>query len=66
MSVISEIQSEIAELANKQGAAVVGIGRGWRFGSDAVIEPHRVLTAAHHRAEGHGELRRAGEAISRS
>ena len=53
MSVINEIQSEIAELAGKQGAAVVGIGRGWRFGSGAVIAPNRVLTAAHHvRSEG--------------
>ncbi len=48
MSVINEIQSEIAELAGKQGAAVVGIGRGWRFGSGAVIARDRVLTAAHH------------------
>jgi len=53
LSVINEIQSEIAELAGKQGAAVVGIGRGWRFGSGAVIAPNRVLTAAHHvRSEG--------------
>ncbi len=53
MSVISEIQSEIAELAGKHGAAVVGIGRGWRFGSGTVIGRDRVLTAAHHvRSEG--------------
>jgi serine protease Do len=53
LSVINEIQSEIAELAAKQGAAVVGIGRGWRFGSGAVIARDRVLTAAHHvRSEG--------------
>jgi len=53
LSVITEIQSEIAGLAGKQGAAVVGIGRGWRFGSGTVIARDRVLTAAHHvRAEG--------------
>lgn len=53
MSVISEIQSTIAELAGKHGAAVVGIGRGWRFGSGTVIGRDRVLTTAHHvRSEG--------------
>ena len=53
MSVINEIQSEIAELAGKHGAAAVGIGRGWRFGSGTVIARDRVLTAAHHvRSEG--------------
>ena len=53
MSVIKEIQSEIAELAATRGAAVVGIGRGWRFGSGTVIARDRVLTAAHHvRSEG--------------
>lgn len=53
MSAITEIQSEIAGLAGKQGAAVVGVGRGWRFGSGAVIARNRVLTAAHHvRSEG--------------
>ena len=53
MSVISEIQSKIAEAAREHGPAVVGIGRGWRFGSGTVIAPDRVLTAAHHvRSEG--------------
>ena len=53
LGVISEIESEIAELAAKHGAAVVGIGRGWRFGSGTVIGRDRVLTAAHHvRPEG--------------
>jgi serine protease Do len=47
LSVIKEIQSEIADLAAKQGAAVVGVGRGWRFGSGTVIARDRVLTAAH-------------------
>jgi serine protease Do len=53
LSVITQIQSEIAELAGKRRAAVVGIGRGWRFGSGTVIARDRVLTAAHHvRPEG--------------
>ena len=53
MSVINEIQSKIAEVAGEHGAAVVGIGRGWRFGSGTVIARDRVLTAAHHvRSEG--------------
>ena len=48
MSVINEIQSKIAEVAREHGAAVVGIGRGRRFGSGTVIARDRVLTAAHH------------------
>jgi serine protease Do len=53
LSVINEIQSKIAEVAREHGAAVVGIGRGWRFGSGTVIARDRVLTAAHHvRSEG--------------
>jgi serine protease Do len=53
LSVINEIESKIAEVAREHGAAVVGIGRGWRFGSGTVIAPNRVLTAAHHvRSEG--------------
>ena len=53
MSVINEIESKIAEVAREHGAAVVGIGRGWRFGSGTVIARDRVLTAAHHvRSEG--------------
>ena len=53
MSVLNEIQSQIAAVADTRGNAVVGIGRGWRFGSGTVIGPGRVLTAAHHlRSEG--------------
>jgi serine protease Do len=53
LSVINEIESKIAEVASEHGAAVVGIGRGWRFGSGTVIARDRVLTAAHHvRSEG--------------
>jgi serine protease Do len=53
LSVINEIQSKIAEVAREHGDAVVGIGRGRRFGSGTVIARDRVLTAAHHvRSEG--------------
>jgi serine protease Do len=53
MSFIDEIQSKIAGVADAQGPAVVGIGRGWRFGSGTVVERDRVLTSAHHvRSEG--------------
>jgi S1-C subfamily serine protease len=53
LGVITEIQAEIAELAREHHASVVGIGRGWRFGSGTVIARDRVLTAAHHvRSEG--------------
>jgi serine protease Do len=53
LGVINEIQAEIAELAGRHGAAVVGVGRGWRFGSGTVIARDRVLTAAHQvRSEG--------------
>jgi serine protease Do len=53
LSVIYEIQSKIAEVARQRATAVVGIGRGWRFGSGTVIARDRVLTAAHHvRSEG--------------
>jgi serine protease Do len=53
VGVIKEIQAEIAQIAAGHGAAVVGIGRGWRFGSGTVVGRDRVLTAAHHvRSEG--------------
>jgi len=53
LSVLDEIQSQVATVADTRGNAVVGIGRGWRFGSGTVIGPGRVLTAAHHvRSEG--------------
>ena len=45
---IDELQSKIAAVAGEHGAAVVGIGRGWRFGSGTVVGRDRVLTAAHH------------------
>ncbi len=45
---IEETGAEIAAVAERQGAAVVGAGRGWRVGSGAVIAPGKVLTAARH------------------
>jgi serine protease Do len=53
LSVIEELQSRIEDVASEQGPAVVGVGRGWRFGSGTVVGRDRVLAAAHHvRAEG--------------
>jgi serine protease Do len=53
VGVINEIQAEIAGVAGRHGPAVVGIGRGWRFGTGTVVGRDRVLTAAHHvRSEG--------------
>jgi len=52
LSVIEELQSRIGDAARERGPAVVGVGRGWRFGSGTVIARDRVLAAAHHvRAE---------------
>jgi serine protease Do len=52
MSFIDEVQSKVAAVADAQGAAVVGIGRGWRFGSGTVVGRDRVLTSAHHLRSG--------------
>jgi S1-C subfamily serine protease len=52
MSFIDEVQSKIAAVADAQGAAVVGVGRGWRFGSGTVVGRDRVLTSAHHLRSG--------------
>jgi serine protease Do len=61
LGAIDEIQSQIATLADKHGGAVVGIGRGWRFGSGTVIGPDRVLAAAHHVRSEEVTVRFAGE-----
>jgi serine protease Do len=47
MSLIEQMESKIAEIAGARGEAVVGIGRGWRFGSGTVVDRDRVLTSAH-------------------
>jgi serine protease Do len=47
MGAIRELESKIAGVAGAHGEAVVGIGRGWRFGSGTVVERDRVLASAH-------------------
>jgi S1-C subfamily serine protease len=46
MTVLTDIETAIGEVAERVGPAVVGLGRGWG-GSGVVIEPGRVLTNAH-------------------
>jgi serine protease Do len=47
MAVLDELQSAIAEAAERVGPSVVGLGRGWGLGSGVVIGEGRVLTSAH-------------------
>jgi S1-C subfamily serine protease len=47
MTVLDEIQTSIAQLAEGAGASVVGIGQRWGVGSGIVIGAGRVLTNAH-------------------
>lgn len=49
---LTQLEAVISGAAERQGRAVVGIGRGWRSGSGVVVAPNRVLTAAHSAAEG--------------
>jgi serine protease Do len=49
---LAEIGSTIDRVAHEQGRSVVGVGRGWRVGSGAVIASDRVLTVAHRAADG--------------
>jgi serine protease Do len=48
---LAEIRSALDRAAGEQGPSVVGVGRGWRVGSGAVIGPDRVLTVAHRAAD---------------
>lgn len=48
---LAEISSTLDRVASEQGRSVVGVGRGWRVGSGAVIAPDRVLTVAHRAAD---------------
>ncbi|HSJ18892.1 MAG TPA: S1C family serine protease [Solirubrobacterales bacterium] len=48
---LAEISSTLDRVAAEQGRSVVGVGRGWRVGSGAVIAPDRVLTIAHRAAD---------------
>jgi S1-C subfamily serine protease len=47
MTQLFETSDLIGQLAGQIGPSVVGIGPGWRGGSGVVLEPGRVLTAAH-------------------
>ena len=47
MAALAELGSEIAEIAEKVGPSVVGIGNRWRGGSGIVIGANRILTNAH-------------------
>lgn len=47
MSVLEQLEDSVQDVAERVGAAVVGIGRGWRGGSGVVFAPGRVLTNAH-------------------
>jgi serine protease Do len=47
MAAISDLQEGIAGAAERVGPSVVGLGRGWGFGSGVVIAEGEVLTNAH-------------------
>lgn len=49
---LTEIGAQVKGAAERFGGAVVGVGRGWRVGTGAVIAPNRVVTAARHAGEG--------------
>jgi serine protease Do len=52
MAVLEQIGEELRTAADRHGAGVVGVGRGWRVGSGVVIGAGRVLTAARHAGDG--------------
>jgi len=47
MAVLQELESTVADVAERVGPSVVGLGRGWGRGSGVVIADGRILTAAH-------------------
>jgi serine protease Do len=47
MSLLEELEAQIASAAERSGSAVVGLGRGWGVGSGVVVAPGRILTNAH-------------------
>jgi serine protease Do len=47
MTLLLELESTIAGIAERVGPAVVGLGRGWGRGSGVIVAPGRVLTNAH-------------------
>lgn len=46
-SILEQLSQEIAGAAERVGASVVGLGRGWGRGSGVVVAPGLVLTNAH-------------------
>ncbi len=49
---LNEIESTVDRAVREHGESVVGVGRGWRVATGAVVAPGRVLTAAHRVGEG--------------
>src|SRR5207302_10707357 len=47
MSLLEELESAVQATAERNGPAVVGLGRGWGVGSGVVIAAGRILTNAH-------------------
>lgn len=47
MGVLEELEQAIAQVTDRVGPAVVGIGAGWGLGSGVVVADGRVLTNAH-------------------
>lgn len=47
MAVVADLRNTISAAAERVGPAVVGLGRGWGFGSGVVIDEGLVLTNAH-------------------
>jgi len=47
MTVLEELEAAVQATVERNGPAVVGLGRGWGVGSGVVIAPGRVLTNAH-------------------
>jgi serine protease Do len=47
MALLAELQDAVAGAAERVGPSIVGLGRGWGFGSGVVIGDRRILTSAH-------------------
>ena len=47
MAVLEELEATVGQVADRVGASVVGLGRGWGRGSGVVIASGKVLTSAH-------------------
>ena len=47
MNGISDLQQTVESVVAAVGPSVVGLGRGWRFGSGVLFEAGKVLTSAH-------------------